>query len=175
MNGDGLYANENTPSAGGGRTWPTDIWFHDSSIDSVGRNAFTINSGRRVTLERNAIDRVGGSVLDIEPDLDTQGAVDLDPAQQHRRRRGPERRLYSMHFVALCQQHLRGRRRRPRHPPSPGNRVTGGAPNSANTPERRRPPHVDPQVADVGRHLYQQQHDQGRQMDRCSASSTSTG
>ena len=77
MNGDGLYANENTPSAGSAMAWPTDIWFHDSSIDSVGRNAFTINSGRRVTLERNVIDHVGGSVLDIEPDLDTQGAVDL--------------------------------------------------------------------------------------------------
>ena len=77
MNGDGLYANENTPTAGSATAWPTDIWFHDSSIDSVGRNAFTINSGRRVTLERNIIDHVGGSVLDIEPDLDTQGAVDL--------------------------------------------------------------------------------------------------
>ena len=132
MNGDGLYANENTPSAGSAAAWPTDIWFHDNSIDSVGRNAFTINSGRRVTLERNGIDHVGGSVLDIEPDLSTQGAADLilrnnivgiwgmSPA-------------YSMHFVA-CANNTYGVGAVVRGITITGNRVTRGAPNSANTP-----------------------------------------
>ena len=132
MNGDGLYANENTPSAGSAAAWPTDIWFHDNSIDYVGRNAFTINSGRRVTLERNGIDHVGGSVLDIEPDLRTQGAADLilrnnivgiwgmSPA-------------YSMHFVA-CANNTYGVGAVVRGITITGNRVTGGAPNSANTP-----------------------------------------
>ena len=114
MNGDGLYANENTPSAGSAAAWPTDIWFHDNSIDSVGRNAFTVNSGRRVTLERNGIDHVGGSVLDIEPDLSTQGAADLILRNNIVGIWGMSPALFDA-LRRLCEQHLRGGRGRPWH------------------------------------------------------------
>jgi hypothetical protein len=131
MNGDGLYANENTPTAGSATAWPTDIWFHDSSIDTVGRNAFTINSGRRVTLERNVIDHVGGSVLDIEPDLDTQGAVDLILRNNTVATWGMSPQ-YTMHFVA-CANNDSGIGAVIQGITITGNRVTQGAPNSAAT------------------------------------------
>ena len=130
MNGDGLYANENTPTAGSATAWPTDIWFHDSSIDSVGRNAFTINSGRRVTLERNVIDHVGGSVLDIEPDLDTQGAVDLILRNNTVGAWGLSPK-YTMHFVA-CASGWEGTGARVDGVTITGNTVTVGAPESPN-------------------------------------------
>ena len=133
MNGDGLYANENTPTAGSATAWPTDIWFHDSSIDSVGRNAFTINSGRRVTLERNIIDRVGGSVLDIEPDLDTQGAVDLILRNNTVGAWGLSPK-YTMHFVA-CANNASGMGAVIHGIHIIGNRVEEGAPKSVNNPD----------------------------------------
>ena len=133
MNGDGLYANENTPTAGSATAWPTDIWFHDSSIDSVGRNAFTINSGRRVTLERNVIDHVGGSVLDIEPDLDTQGAVDLILRNNTVGAWGLSPK-YTMHFVA-CANNADGVGAVVRGIHISGNRVADGAPRSPNNPD----------------------------------------
>ena len=130
MNGDGLYANENTPTAGSATAWPTDIWFHDNSIDSVGRNAFTVNSGRRVTLERNVIDHVGGSVLDIEPDLDTQGAVDLILRNNTVATWGMSPQ-YTMHFVA-CASGWEGTGARVDGVTITGNTVTVGAPESPN-------------------------------------------
>jgi hypothetical protein len=130
MNGDALYANENTPTAGTAAAWPTDIWFHDSSIDYVGRNAFTINSGRRVTLERNTIDHVGGSVLDIEPDLDTQGAVDLILRNNTAGAWGLSPK-YTMHFVA-CASGWEGTGARVDGVTITGNTVTAGAPESPN-------------------------------------------
>ena len=133
MNGDGLYANENTPTAGSATAWPTDIWFHDSSIDSVGRNAFTINSGRRVTLERNVIDHVGGSVLDIEPDLDTQGAVDLILRNNTVGAWGLSPK-YTMHFVACANNAVGDRARSSAASTSPATASTRGRPEQCQQP-----------------------------------------
>ena len=144
MNGDGLYANENTPTAGSAAAWPTDIWFHDNSIDYVGRNAFTINSGRRVTLERNVIDHVGGSVLDIEPDLDTQGAVDLILRNNTVGAWGMSP-AYTMHFVACANNSYGVGRRRPRHHHHRQPRDRGRA-QQRQHPQRRRPLTLDRQV-----------------------------
>jgi hypothetical protein len=130
--GDAIYANENTPTAGSPAAWPTDIWVHDNTFDSIGRNAFTINSGRRVTLERNAIDHVGGSVLDIEPDLATQGAVDLVLRGNTTGTWGMSP-LYTMHFVA-CANNNSGVGALIRGITITGNHVSQGAPNSVNTP-----------------------------------------
>ncbi len=126
--GDAVYANATTSTG----QWPTDIWVHDNSFDYIGRNAFTINSGRRVTLERNAIDHVGGSVLDIEPDSSTQGAIDLALRDNTVGVWGwsPQ---YTMHFVA-CANNNAGPGAIIRGITVTGNYVSQGAPNSANTP-----------------------------------------
>ena len=159
MNGDGLYANENTPTAGSATAWPTDIWFHDSSIDSVGRNAFTINSGRRVTLERNIIDHVGGSVLDIEPDLDTQGAVDLILRNNTVGAWGLSPK-YTMHFVA-CANNASGS--------GPSSTASTSAATGWRTAPRRVPTTPTPAGCRRGRqdphgrgHLHRQRHHAGR-------------
>ena len=160
MNGDGLYANENTPTAGSATAWPTDIWFHDSSIDSVGRNAFTINSGRRVTLERNVIDHVGGSVLDIEPDLDTQGAVDLILRNNTVGAWGLSPK-YTMHFVA-CANNADGVGAVVRGIHISGNRVGGRRSTKSQQPRRRRAVDVDRQEPHGRCHLHRQRHHAGR-------------
>ncbi len=128
--GDAVYANENTPSAGSAAAWPTDIWVHHNRFDSIGRNAFTINAGRRVTLERNTIDHVGASVLDIEPDLPSQGA-DAVVLRSNTIGVYGMSPLYTGHFVS-CSNDAYGVGAVIQGITITGNSITRGAPNSAN-------------------------------------------
>jgi hypothetical protein len=69
---DGVYA-----ANGSTQDWANGLWVHHNTFDYVGRNAFTLNAVRHPLLEQNTLVRIGASVLDIEPDLDTQGVEDV--------------------------------------------------------------------------------------------------
>jgi hypothetical protein len=126
--GDGVYANEKNTT----HTWTTDLWVHDNRIVSVGRNAFTMNGARNALLERNTIDQVGGSVLDIEPDTTYQGAINVTMRNNSVGVWGLSP-LYTMWFVA-CANNDFGPGAVVRDITITGNHVSQGAPNSAKTP-----------------------------------------
>jgi hypothetical protein len=65
--GDGLYV----------RGWADTVWLHDSHVVSNGRMGVAIVSGRNVTVERVAFDKVGYGVFDIEPNEATGGASNV--------------------------------------------------------------------------------------------------
>ena len=108
------------------------LWVHDSTLTYIGRNAFTMQAVQNALLERNTIDQVGGSVLDIEPDLSSQGAINLTLRSNTVAVWGLSP-LYTMHFVACANNNV-GVGAVIRGLTITGNRVTSGAPNSANTP-----------------------------------------
>jgi hypothetical protein len=70
--GDGVYA-----ANGSTQDWVDGLWVHDNTFAYIGRIVFTMNAVRNALLERNTIDMVGGSLMDIEPDLDYQGASNI--------------------------------------------------------------------------------------------------
>ncbi len=65
--GDGLYVAD----------WSDTVWFHDSRVVSSGLMGVAITSGRNVTVERVAFDKVGYGVFDIEPNYSTEGASNV--------------------------------------------------------------------------------------------------
>jgi hypothetical protein len=126
--GDGVYANEKNTT----HTWATDLWVHDNTIASIGRNAFTMNGAKNAILERNTIDQVGGSVLDIEPDTAYQGVTNVTLRNNSVAVWGLSP-LYTMHFVA-CANETFGPGAVIRGITITGNHVSKGAPSSTNTP-----------------------------------------
>ena len=71
VGGDGLTLSGDAPA------WPNGIWLHDSHVISSGRMGVAVIAGRNITVERVAFDQSGYSVLDIEPNVDTQGASNV--------------------------------------------------------------------------------------------------
>jgi hypothetical protein len=126
--GDGVYANEKDTT----HSWATDLWVHDNTITTIGRNAFTMNGARNALLERNTIDQVGGSVLDIEPDTSNQGAINVTLRANSVAAWGLSP-LYTMWFVA-CANNEFGPGAVIRGITITGNHVSAGAPSSPNTP-----------------------------------------
>ena len=125
--GDGVYA-----ANGSTQEWVNGLWVHDNTFDYIGRNAFTMNAVRNALLERNTIDHVGASVLDIEPDEAFQGAINTTLRDNNVGIWGMSP-LYTMHFVA-CANDNSGPGAVIRGLTITGNHVSQGAPNSANTP-----------------------------------------
>jgi hypothetical protein len=125
--GDGVYANEKDTT----HNWVDGLWVHDNTIVSVGRNAFTMNGARNALLERNTIDQVGASVLDIEPDTTYQGAINVTMRNNTVATWGLSP-LYTMFFVA-CANNEFGPGAVIRDITITGNHVSHGAPTSTNT------------------------------------------
>jgi Right handed beta helix region len=71
VGGDGLTLTGDTPD------WPEGIWFHDSTCASSGRNGVAVVAGRNITVERVTFDESGYSTFDIEPNVDDQGASNV--------------------------------------------------------------------------------------------------
>jgi hypothetical protein len=71
VGGDGLTLTGDAPD------WPEGIWFHDSHVVSSGRMGVAVVAGRNVTVERVAFDESGYSTFDIEPNVDDQGASNV--------------------------------------------------------------------------------------------------
>jgi hypothetical protein len=126
--GDGVYANEKDTT----HSWVDGLWVHDNTIVSIGRNAFTMNGAKNTLLERNTIDQVGASVLDIEPDTTYQGAINVTMRANTVAAWGLSP-LYTMWFVA-CANNDFGPGAVIRDITITGNHVSQGAPNSAKTP-----------------------------------------
>jgi len=126
--GDGIYANEKDTT----HSWVDGLWVHHNTIVSIGRNAFTMNGAKNALLERNTIDQVGGSVLDIEPDTAYQGAINITLRANTVAAWGLSP-LYTMHFVA-CANNEFGPGAVIRGITITGNHVSQGAPSSVNTP-----------------------------------------
>ena len=57
--------------------WADTVRFHDSTCQSNGRNGVTITSGRNVTIQHVAFPKNGYVVLDIEPNLSSEGASNI--------------------------------------------------------------------------------------------------
>lgn len=95
--GDAVYAADT------GGLWTDGLWVHGCTMRLIGRNGFTVNAARNVWLDHNDLDQMGGSVLDIEPDLDNQGVDDLFLTDNLVGTWGlcP---TYTMHFVACANQ-----------------------------------------------------------------------
>jgi len=69
---DGVYA-----ANGSTQDWVNGLWVHDNTFLYIGRIVFTMNAVRNALLERNSADMVGGSLMDIEPELSYQGATNI--------------------------------------------------------------------------------------------------
>jgi hypothetical protein len=72
VGGDGLTLTGDAPD------WPTNIWFHDSHVVTSGRMGVAVVAGMDVTVERVAFDESGYSTFDIEPNVDDQGASNVE-------------------------------------------------------------------------------------------------
>jgi hypothetical protein len=124
--GDAVYA------ADAGGVWANGLWVHGNTINYTGRNAFTMIAVQNARLEQNSINNVGGSVLDIEPDLSSQGAINVTLSNNSIGVWGLSP-LYTQHFVA-CANNTAGVGAVIKGITITGNTVTQGAPTSANTP-----------------------------------------
>lgn len=71
VGGDALTLSGDPPA------WPHDVWFHDSTVVSAGRNGVSVIAGTNVTVERVAVGRVGYTTFDIEPNTADQGASNV--------------------------------------------------------------------------------------------------
>ena len=124
--GDAVYA------ADASGVWVHGLWVHGNAINYTGRNAFTINAAQNVLLDQNSIDHVGGSVLDIEPDVSYQGAINVTLSGNTVGMWGLSP-AYTQHFVACANNNsavgaiIQGLT-------ITGNTVTGGPPNTTNNP-----------------------------------------
>jgi hypothetical protein len=124
---DAVYA-----ANGSTQDWVNGLWVHNNTLASIGRIAFTMNAVQNALLERNTIDQIGGSVLNIEPDHSYQGAVNITLRDNTVGVWGLSP-LYTQHFVACANNNV-GVGAVVRGLTITGNTVTGGAPSSANTP-----------------------------------------
>jgi len=66
--GDGVYVSGNDDTHASADS----VWIHDNTFTYAGRNGIAITAGTNVLMERNSFDKVGGSILDIEPDWSYQ-------------------------------------------------------------------------------------------------------
>lgn len=126
--GDGLYANEKDTTG----AWSVDLWVHDNTFERIGRMGITMNGARNALLERNTFDQVGMFVLDIEPDLPSQGAIDIVFRNNTAGVWGLTP-TFTNWFVACANDNV-GPGAVIRNITITGNHVTSGAPSSANTP-----------------------------------------
>ena len=124
--GDAVYA------ADASGVWTNGLWVHGNTINYIGRNAFAMIAVQNARLEQNSINNVGGSVLDIAPDLSSQGAINVTLRNNSVGAWGLSP-LYTMHFVA-CANNNAGAGAVIQGITITGNSVSQGAPTSANTP-----------------------------------------
>jgi hypothetical protein len=126
--GDGVYMNAKNTTG----QWPEDVWIHDVTLDRIGRQGFTVNSGRRVLIENSSGDQIGMMFLDIEMDTDTQGVDGLIF-------RGNTAGVFGLNpqftqwFVG-CASQFAGLGAVVKNVTIDDNEVTGGIPPSPNTP-----------------------------------------
>jgi Right handed beta helix region len=125
--GDGIYANEKDTT----HSWVDGLWVHANTFVYIGRNTFTMNGAKNAILERNTIDKVGGSVLDIEPDTSLQGVTNLTLRYNTIAVWGMSPK-FTQHFVA-CANDSYGPGAVIRGVTITGNHVSQGAPNSVYT------------------------------------------
>ena len=125
--GDAVYANEKIAT----NSWVDGLWVHANTITTIGRSAFTINGAKNVLLERNDIDQIGGMVMNIEPDLSSQGAINVTFRSNTVGVWGMTP-VFTSHFVA-CANNKVAPGAVIRGITVTGNLVTEGAPNSTNT------------------------------------------
>lgn len=69
--GDFVYVGPN------GAQWSTDVTVTRSKLEGSGRQGIAIVAGKRVTIDRNVIRGAGQSLIDLEPNYESQGAVDV--------------------------------------------------------------------------------------------------
>lgn len=68
--GDCVYVGSNTS-----HVWSTRVAFQDSTCTLTGRHGVSIIAGQDVTIQRVTFDEIGFMIVDIEPDLPTDGAT----------------------------------------------------------------------------------------------------
>jgi len=57
--------------------WASEVTFRDSTCASAGRQGVTITAGKNVTIERVAFPKSGYCTFDIEPDVSSEGASNI--------------------------------------------------------------------------------------------------
>ncbi len=126
--GDGIYANEKDTT----HTWVDGLWIHDNRLTRIGRMGVTFNAVANGIVERNRLDQIGMFVFDIEPDTSTQGARNVTFRNNTVGTYGLTPR-YTNWFFASANYNVAAGAVIDGITIS-GNRVTGGAPSHANTP-----------------------------------------
>jgi hypothetical protein len=81
--------------------WSSDVSIHDNRCENIGRMGIALIAVNRVTMERNTFDNVSLDVLDIEPDLASQGATDVVFRNNTAGSYGHSP-LYRSHFFSSC-------------------------------------------------------------------------
>jgi hypothetical protein len=71
--GDGVYVSGNDDT----HVSADSVWIHDNTFTYAGRNGIALTAATNTLIERNSFDKVGGSVLDIEPDWSYQVNADI--------------------------------------------------------------------------------------------------
>ena len=59
------------------RVWSEDIWIHDSRFARNGRQGIAVTAARRVVIERNRLDNMRRSTIDLEPNTRSSGVEDV--------------------------------------------------------------------------------------------------
>ena len=166
---DGVYANNGSTS-----DWVNGLWVHDNTFTYIGRNAFTMNGVRNALLDRNTIDQVGASVLDIEPTLNTQGVANVTLSNNRVGTWGLSN-WGTLYFVA-CAQPAGGVAVHRERPDDHGERRDRWSSLGIVQCEQGRALHLDRQAEPtVQRHLHEQHDDQGRNRTSPQILSMSTG
>lgn len=70
--GDCVYVDAHDASI-----WADGVVFRDSTCRLTGRHGVGILAGKRIRIVNNVFDELGFMVVDIEPDYDWQGAIDV--------------------------------------------------------------------------------------------------
>jgi hypothetical protein len=72
--GDCLYVNYRYGLAG---DWPDGVTFRDSSCTLTGRHGVGLIAGRNIRIVNNVFDQIGFMIVDIEPNISSDGASDV--------------------------------------------------------------------------------------------------
>ncbi len=59
------------------RVWSEDVWIHDSQFARNGRQGIAVTAARRVVIERNRLDNMRRSTIDLEPNTRSSGVEDV--------------------------------------------------------------------------------------------------
>ena len=59
------------------RVWSEDVWIHDSRFARNGRQGIAVTAARRVVIERNRLDNMRRSTIDLEPNTRSSGVEDV--------------------------------------------------------------------------------------------------